>query len=655
MQPLWTPQKAFRAQTRIAAFQDFVRQHHGTSAMETMDEVHAWALKDPGAFWGAFWHFAGVRGDAGQTAFVPGSHPLEARFFPEAQLNFAENLLKGGTPDREAIVFRTEAHPVTRRVTFAELERDVAALARFFLARGVRPGDRIAAVMPNIPETVIAMLAATAVGAVWSVCSPDFGLSGLVDRLGQIEPVVLLCCDQYPYQGKIFSQAEKNAALCQHLPSVHTFVACGFEPGDSRPVFPDDTHAVPLKQIFAEDSGGDFIFPRFPFDHPLVILFSSGTTGVPKCIVHRAGGVLLETLKEHQLHSDIRPLDRVFYYTTCGWMMWNWQVGALASGATLLLYEGSPLFPDEAVLWRYAAEERMTFFGGGARYFDALRKVDFCPPEPLPHLRTLASTGSPLAHETFRYIYARIKADLHLTSVSGGTDILGCFLLGNPLGPVWPGELQTPSLGLHVDVDDGSGHPTRDKGELVCRNAFPSMPLAFWNDPDKKRYRKTYFESVPGIWCHGDYAQWTEHGGMVIFGRSDATLNPGGVRIGTAEIYRQVEKIPDVLESIVVGQDVGSDVRVVLFVRLEEHRVLDESLVQHIRQHIRRETTPRHVPALVVQVKRIPRTKNAKLVEMAVRQVIHGQPVSNVGALADPDVLEDYRDLPQLKLPPTQG
>jgi acetoacetyl-CoA synthetase len=570
-----------------------------------------------------------------------------ARFFPEARLNYAENLLRR-RDDGDALVFRGE-DKVRRRLRHGQLYDLVSRLAAAMRAAGVKPGDRVAGFVPNLPETIASMLAAASIGATWSSCSPDFGVQGVLDRFGQIAPKLLITADGYHYGAKSFDSLARIGECLKQLPSVERVVVLPYlsEALDLAAL----PKAVRLADFIAGFPASEIEFTRLPFDHPLFIMYSSGTTGVPKCIVHGAGGTLLQHLKEHQLHSDIKPGDRQFYFTTCGWMMWNWLVSGLAAGATLLLYDGSPFHPDGNVLFDFAEAERCTFFGTSAKFIDACAKAAIAPVEnkELGALRTVASTGSPLLPEGFDYVYAKIKKDVCLSSISGGTDIVSCFVLGNPIGPVWRGEIQCRGLGMKVEVRNDEGKPVvGEKGELVCAAPFPSMPVGFWNDPDGQKYFNAYFARFPNVWCHGDYVELTRHGGMIIYGRSDAVLNPGGVRIGTAEIYRQVEQLPEVLESIVVGQDWEGDVRVVLFVRLQNGVALDEALAKKIAQQIRRNTTPRHVPARILQVADIPRTKSGKIVELAVRDVIHGRQIKNREALANPEALELFRNRAEL-------
>jgi acetoacetyl-CoA synthetase len=564
-------------------------------------------------------------------------------------LNFAENLLRR-SDEGEAIVFHGE-DKIETRLTFAELHALVSRLQQWLSSQGVTVGSRVAAMMPNMAETVAAMLATAALGATWSSCSPDFGVRGVLDRFGQIEPTVLIACDGYWYAGKRIEVADKLEEVVPALAGVKSTLIVPYL-GIAEDVAGRLPNAVSLPKALAPFRAKPVSFERLPFNHPLYMLYSSGTTGVPKCIVHGAGGTLLQHLKEHRLQSDVRPGDRVFYFTTCGWMMWNWLVSALASEATLLLFDGSPFHPDPSVLFDYAERERMTLFGTSAKYIDACKKEGLRPRDThdLSTVRLMTSTGSPLAAESFDYVYEAVKPDIHLASISGGTDIVSCFVLGDPTSPVWRGEIQAPGLGLAVDVWSEAGRPVRqEKGELVCTRAFPSMPVMFWNDPNGKKYRAAYFERFPGVWHHGDFAEWTAHGGLVIHGRSDATLNPGGVRIGTAEIYAQVEQIPEVVEALAIGQDWDNDVRVVLFVRLRDGATLDDKLTRAIKTKIRTGASPRHVPARVVQVADIPRTKSGKITELAVRDIVHGREVKNVEALANPEALALYRDLPELR------
>jgi acetoacetyl-CoA synthetase len=627
--PLWTPDAARAARTGMGRFMQL-------AGKKDYADLHRWSVEKSEDFWELVWRFCEVRGEPGGLRLANGECMPGAKWFPEGRLNFAENLLREAD-DAPAMVFWGEDQ-VKRRVSRRELRDSVSRLQQALRAQGVGKGDRVAGYLPNMPEAVAATLATASLGAIWSSCSPDFGVQGVLDRFGQIEPKVLFCADRYLYSGKEFSLAEKNAQVLAGLPSVRKAVTVRYGDGG----FGD----------FAEGFvPGALAFDRVEFNHPLYILYSSGTTGVPKCIVHGTGGTLLQHLKEHRLHSDVNAGDRLFYFTTLGWMMWNWLVSGLASGATLLLYDGSPFVQRGRILFDYADAEGMTHLGTSAKYIDAIAKLNLKPKDThrLEHLRAVLSTGSPLVAESFDYVYRNIKDDVCLSSISGGTDIVSCFVLGNPVLPVWRGEIQCRGLGLAVEVFDDEGRSLEgEKGELVCTRPFPAMPVGFWNDPDGSRYRAAYFEKYPNVWRHGDWCEITRHGGIVIYGRSDAVLNPGGVRIGTAEIYRQVESLDEVVESLVIGQDWEDDVRVVLFVKLREGLALDDALVARIKKRIRDNTTPRHVPAKVLQVGDIPRTKSGKIVELAVRNVVHGRPVKNVEALANPEALEHFRDRKEL-------
>jgi acetoacetyl-CoA synthetase len=646
--PLWQPSPARIAGANLTAFMSQAKADWGIECGD-YDTFYDWSIAEIEKFWLSFWDFCGVIAETrGERVLIDGDKMPGARFFPDAKLNFAENLLRR-RDDSDALVFRGEDR-VRRRLTHRELYDGVSRLTQALAAAGVGEGDRVAGFMPNLPETIIAALAVNALGAIWSSCSPDFGVQGVLDRFGQIEPKVLFCPDGYFYNGKAHDSLSRVREFARQLPSLTRIVVVPYI--SDAPDISIIERAVTLEDFVAPYTAGEIAFRRIDFNAPLYIMYSSGTTGKPKCIVHGQGGTLLQHLKEHRLLCDVKRDDRVFYFTTCGWMMWNWLITALASEATLMLYDGSPFYPDGNILWSYAAEENFTLFGTSAKYIDALKNagLDIASNHDLPALRTITSTGSPLVPESFDYVYAHVKRDVCLSSIAGGTDIVSCFMGGDPIGPVWRGEIQKRSLAMAVEVFDDQGKPVRgQKGELVCTRPFPSMPVCFWDDPGDTRYRAAYFETYPNIWHHGDYVELTEHNGIVVYGRSDATLNPGGVRIGTAEIYRQVEGLAEIEEAIVVGQEWDGDTRVVLFVRLAPGATLDEALIARIKTRVREGCTPRHVPAKVIQVADIPRTKSGKIVELAVRDVIHGRPIKNKEALANPQALDLFKELPELR------
>jgi acetoacetyl-CoA synthetase len=646
-QPLWTPSAEQQAAANLSTFMSVAGERSGKT-LSDYDALWQWSVSDIESFWSLIWDYAGVIGDKGDTVLTEGQHMTDAQWFPQARLSYAENLLRRND-DGDALVFWGE-DKVKRRISFSELHAAVSQCQQALRNAGVAKGDRVAGYLPNMPETVIAMLAATSLGAVWCSASPDFGVEGVVDRFGQIEPKVLFCVDGYYYNGKVIDCMAKNAEVAERLPTVEQTVVVPYI--NAEPDVSAMRTATSWAGFTTDFTAQVVTFEQVAFSHPLFIMFSSGTTGVPKCIVHSTGGTLLQHLKEHRLHADVRSNDRLYYFTTCGWMMWNWLVSGLASEATLLLYDGSPFAGGNTIIYDFADAEGMTQLGTSAKFIEACNKFGLKPKQShqLSALRSIFSTGSPLSPESYDYVYQQIKDDVLLASISGGTDIISCFALGCPVLPVWKGELQCRGLGMAVDVFDDNGQPLAgEKGELVCTKPFPSMTVGFWNDAEGVKYHAAYFDRFDNVWCHGDFVEITERGGMIIYGRSDAVLNPGGVRIGTAEIYRQVEQVDEVLESVVIGQDWDNDVRVVLFVKLREGLVLDEELTIRIKQQIRSKTTPRHVPAKVVQVADIPRTKSGKIVELAVRDVVHGREVKNKESLANAEALTCFRDLAELQ------
>jgi acetoacetyl-CoA synthetase len=644
--PLWSPSPQRIANANLTRFIARVNANHQTRLVD-FASLYQWSITDSENFWIEVWRFCGIRATGDWSHVLEHSDKMPgAKWFTGAQLNFAENLL-ARNDDAASLVFTNE-RGARRELSFRQLRAEVARVAAGLKTSGVVSGDRVAGFMPNLPETIIAMLAAASIGATWSSCSPDFGAAGVFDRFGQIQPKVLFAADGYFYAGKTIDSLPTVKEIAERIPSIQRVVITSYRAEQA------DLASVQNAEHFATfgDANAELNFAPLPFDHPLYILYSSGTTGVPKCIVHSAGGTLLQHMKEHVLHADLRRDDKLFYFTTCGWMMWNWLVSGLAVGATLVLYDGSPLHPDPRVLWRMAERERINIFGTSPRFLASSQKESIHPAVEfnLPSLRTILSTGSPLAPESFQYVYRDVKADIQLASISGGTDIVSCFAVGCPTQPVYEGEIQCRGLGMQVEIYDEDGHSlSGEKGELVCTAPFPSMPIGFWNDPDGAKYHGAYFERFPNVWCHGDYAELTQHGGVIIYGRSDAVLNPGGVRIGTAEIYRQVDQLDEVIESLAIGQEWLDDVRVVLFVRLKPDVNLDGTLQKTIRDAIRQNTSPRHVPAKIIQVADLPRTISGKLVELAVRNIVHGKPVKNVDALANPEALDYFRNLDELK------
>jgi acetoacetyl-CoA synthetase len=644
--PLWTPSPERIANANLTRFTHRANANHNANARDYAS-LYDWSIAHREEFWSELWKFCGVWSMREWDAVIEnGSAMPGAKWFPGARLNFAQNLLSRDD-DTPALIFCNERNE-RRELNYRQLKQEVARIAAGLRASGVVSGDRVAAFMPNLPETIIAMLATASIGATWSSCSPDFGVAGVFDRFGQIQPKVLFTADGYFYGGKTIDSLPTVREIVTRIPSIEKVVVTSY--AQSNPNI-DGIKGVTAFAKFGSPKAS-LRFEALPFDHPLYILYSSGTTGIPKCIVHSAGGTLLQHLKEHVLHVDLQRDDRIFFFTTCGWMMWNWLASALAVGATVVLYDGSPLHPDPRVLWRMAERERIDIFGTSPRFLASAEKENVHPivEFKLPKLRTILSTGSPLSPESFKYVYAQVKPDVQLASISGGTDIVACFAQACPTTPVYEGEIQCRALAMKVEIYDEDGRPlTNEKGELVCTAPFPSMPIGFWNDPDGTKYYDAYFAKFDNVWCHGDYAELTSHGGVIIYGRSDAVLNPGGVRIGTAEIYRQVDALEEVLESLAIGQDWQSDVRVVLFVRLKPGFTLDDALRAKIRDAVRRNTTPRHVPSKIVQVPDLPRTISGKLVELAVRNVVHGRPVKNVDALANPQSLDHFKNLAELQ------
>lgn len=647
---VWKPTAEQIKNSQITRFINFLANKSVTD-LNNSDELYDWSIKYPEQFWSQFWEFSEIKSSKKWDVVLENGHDmLNARWFVGSKLNYAENLLRR-RDDELAIIFRGE-DKVEWKYTFAEVYHQVARLAKSLRDLGVVEGDRVAGFMPNLPQTIMAMLAASSIGAIWSSCSPDFGVQGVLDRLGQIEPKILFTIDGYFYNGKQLDCREKVAEIVKQLPSVEKVILTDYT--GSKADISTINNSVWWNDCLAAPSVTEIAFQQVNFDHPLVIMYSSGTTGIPKCIVHSVGGTLIQHLKEHILHTDVRSGDRIFYFTTCGWMMWNWLVSALATGATLLLFDGAPTYPGPEVLWDYAADYKMNVFGTSAKYIATLEKSGYKPKEHpgLDHLHTILSTGSPLLPDSYDYVYRDIKHSVKLCSISGGTDIVSCFALGNPVKPIHRGELQQRGFGLNVQIytDEGIPAKTDEKGELVCIAPFPCQPIYFWHDTNKVKYKAAYFERFTNVWCHGDYASLSADQGLTIYGRSDTTLNPGGVRIGTAEIYRQVETIEEILEAAVVGQETGDDVRVVLFVRMQAGKVLTEEIQHKIKTKIRTGASPRHVPAKIVVVSDIPRTVSGKIAELAVKNVIHGEVVKNKNALANPDSLKLFENLAELKL-----
>ena len=645
--PLWEPSEEQKRNANITRFISLVNERYATK-IGSFNELHDWSTSHLNEFWALVWKFCDIKAQKPyDTALASDKQIMDARWFPGARLNFAENLLRH-RDDRTAIIFKGEGRkPV--RTTYAELYNQVARLAKSLREAGLKPGDRVAGFVPNMTEAVIALLASASIGAIWSSCSPDFGTKGTLDRLGQIEPRVLFTADGYFYNGKTFNSLERVGEITRELPSIQKVVVIPY--ANENPDISQVPNSIHYRDFLSPEAAPQIEFAQLPPDHPLYIMFTSGTTGLPKCIVQGAAGILAVHLKELELEINVKPEDVFFYFTTTGWMMWTWLISNLALGATLVLYDGSPFHPDPGALWKLAEEERVTIFGTSARYLAGLEKFGVKPGKEydLSPLKAVLSTGSPLSVESFEFIYRDIKQDVRVSSISGGTDINGLFLTGNPIGPVYAGELQALSLGVDAKCFDPQGKPvTNQKGQLVVTNPYPSMPLYFWNDPDREKYRSAYFDGYPGVWTHGDYVEFTDTG-VIIYGRSDTVLKPGGVRIGTAEIYRQVEALGEVMDSIVVGQDWQGDMRIILFVKLAEGTKLTDDLAGKIKTTIRKNATPRHVPAKIIAVSDIPYTISGKKVEIAVRNVIHHEPVPNIDALANPESLKLYQNLKELE------
>jgi len=646
---LWKIAKQKLNKTNLALYSDFIKKNYKINSGTDFNKIWEWSIDNPEIFWKSIWEFTKVKGNLGNVLFEKSDLFFKNKFFPKAKLNYAENILKKNNTD-PSIIFKSENGYKTT-LTWKELNSHVAQISNWMTSNGIKKGDRIAAYLPNIPETVIAYISTATIGGIWSSCSPDFGASGVIDRFSQINPKILFIGDKYFYNGKKINILSRLPEILKKVPSINQVVLIRYPGTELEKKENYRVKNYNWDELIATKNKNKIKYTLSNFNDPLAILYSSGTTGKPKCICHGTGGVLLQHNKELQIHSDVKENDRVFYFTTCGWMMWNWLVGALSSGAAIILFDGFPMYKKNDLLFELASEEKVTLFGVSAKYIDALNNNHVIPKNNnnLSNLRTICSTGSPLSKEGFKYIYKNIKENVHLSSISGGTDIVSCFVLGNLFQPVYAGEIQNKGLGMDVDIFDEKGSSIKNtKGELVCKKPFPSMPVKFWNDVDDKKYKSAYFEKYKNVWHHGDFAKITNNGGFIIFGRSDTTLNPGGVRLGTAEIYNLVEKFNEIQESIVIGQSWDNDVRIILFVVLNKGYELTDKIKKKIKKIIRSEASPRHVPSKIISILEIPKTKNGKLVELAVKQSIEGEKIKNLEALANPDSLKQFKNIKEL-------
>ena len=646
---LWKINKGKLNKTNLALYSNFIKKKYKVNSGNDFNKIWKWSVDNPKIFWKSIWDFTKVKGDLGNTLLKESNIFYKNRFFPDARLNYAKNLLKKNN-EKKSIIFKSENGYKTA-LSWENLNLNVTQVSNWMKSNGIKKGDRVAAYLPNIPETVIAYISTAVLGAVWSSCSPDFGTTGVIDRFSQIDPKVLFVGDKYFYNGKKINILERLPEVLNKVPSINKVVVVPYPGTEIEKNKNIKIEAYHWNELINLKDKKKIQYVLSNFNDPLAILYSSGTTGKPKCICHGVGGVLLQHNKELQIHSDVRDNDRIFYFTTCGWMMWNWLVGALASGATILLFDGFPMYKKDDLLFEFASEEKATLFGISAKYIDALNNSKVVPKNnhDLSKLRTICSTGSPLSKDGFKYIYNKIKKDVHLSSISGGTDIVSCFVLGNLFQPVYAGEIQNKGLGMDVDIFNEKGLSIQNtKGELVCKKPFPSMPVKFWNDDGDRKYKSAYFEKYKNVWHHGDFAKITDNGGFIIFGRSDTTLNPGGVRLGTAEIYGVVEKFDEIQESIVIGQSWNNDIRIILFIVLNKGYQLTDEIKDKIKKAIRINTSPRHVPSKIISILEIPKTKNGKLVELAVKQSVEGKTIKNLEALANPDSLEQFKNIKEL-------